>query len=171
MEVKKYPKASLENYSKLLIQLGLVLALFIVYEFINMKSYPSDVKELVGTVVSNDDSEETIEIKIVPPEITHAAKAVIPDKILKVEDEVEVMETVIESTETDENEAIEVDVEKDVVTVDEEEDVIEDVPFLVIENVPIFPGCTGSNEELRACFSAKIAKFFQKNSTQAYHQI
>jgi len=102
MEVKKYPKASLENYSKLLIQLGLVLALFIVYEFINMKSYPKDVKELSGTFISSDDSEETIEVKIVQPEVSPAVKAVIPDKILKVEDEVEILETIIETTETDE---------------------------------------------------------------------
>jgi len=120
------------------------------------------VKELVGTFVSNDNSEETIKIKIVPPEIAPTAKAVIPEKILKVEDEVEILETVIESTETDENEAIIVDVGKDVIEVEEEEDVIEDVPFLVIENVPIFPGCVGSNEQLRACFSAKMSKFVSK---------
>jgi len=162
MEVKKYPKASLENYSKLLIQLGLVLALFIVYEFINMKSYPKDVKELSGTFISSDDSEETIEVKIVQPEVSPAVKAVIPDKILKVEDEVEILETIIETTETDENEAIVVDVGKDVVAVEEEEDVVEDIPFLVIEDVPVFPGCSGTNEELRTCFSSNITKFVSK---------
>ena len=44
-------------------------------------------------------------------------------------------ETVIESTETDEYEIIEVE---DVETEDEDLDV--DVPFAVIEDVPIFPG-------------------------------
>lgn len=162
MEVKKYPNASLENYSKILIQLGLVLSLFIVYEFINMKTYPNSVKELVGAFVTDDDTEEIIEIKIVVPESQPVAKAVIPDKIVKVEDEIEIIETVIESTETDESEAVIVNLDKDVVTVEEEEDVIEDVPFLVIENVPVFPGCVGNNEELRACFSAQISKFVSK---------
>ena len=162
MEVKKYPNASLENYSKILIQLGLVLSLFIVYEFINMKSYPKNVKELVGTFVSNDDSEETIELKIIPPVTSTEVRAIIPEKILKVEDEVEIIETIIETTETDESEAIVVDVVKEVITVEEEEEVVEDVPFLVIEDVPVFPGCTGNNERLRACFSSEISKFVSK---------
>ena len=32
MEIKKNPKSNLENYSKLFMQIGLVLALFITYE-------------------------------------------------------------------------------------------------------------------------------------------
>lgn len=35
-----------------------------------------------------------------------------------------------------------------------------DVPFAVIEKVPVYPGCEGnSNEELKACFSQKISAF------------
>lgn len=162
MQIKKYPHAALENYSKILIQLGLVLALFIVYEFMNMKSYPNSVKELVGTFLNEEETEEIIEVKIIEPEIKPIVKVVLPDKIIKVEDEVEVIETVIESTEIDESDAIIIDLDKDVVSVEEEEDVVEDVPFLVIENVPIFPGCTGNNTELRACFSAQMSKFVSK---------
>lgn len=162
MQVKKYPKVSLENYSKNLVLLGLVLALFIVYEFMNMKSYPKTVEELVGAFVTQDDSEETIEIKIIEPKIEPATKAIIPEQIVKVEDEVEVVETVIESTETDELEAIVVDIEEEVISVEEEEEVIEDVPFVVIENVPVFPGCKGNNTELRTCFSAEMKKFVSK---------
>ena len=162
MEIKKYPHATLENYSKILIQLGLVLALFIVNEFLNMKSYPNVVKELVGTIVADEDVEETIEVKIIEPKIKPPVKAVLPDKIIKVEDEAEVIETVIESTEIDESDAIIIDVDNDVISVEEEEDVVEDVPFLVIENVPVFPGCKGSNIELRACFSSEMSKFVSR---------
>ena len=36
----------------------------------------------------------------------------------------------------------------------------ESVPFAAIEKVPLYPGCEGSsNEELKACFSKKIAAF------------
>ena len=46
--------------------------------------------------------------------------------------------------------------------VEESEDVAE-VPFAVIENVPVFPGCEiGNNEKKRKCMSEKIAKFVQK---------
>ena len=75
------------------------------------------------------------------------------------EDEEEVEETVIESTETDQDEEI-MEVE-DV----EVEEVIEDVevPFAVIENVPEYPGCErGSNADKRKCMSDKIAKFVQR---------
>lgn len=162
IEVKKYPNAKLSNYSTILIQMGFVLALFIVYQFMIIKSYPSDIKTMDGTYVNVEDMENTIEIKTPPPPIEKTAQPVMPDKIIKVEDQEDVVETVIESTETDENEAIIVDVDKDINSVDEDEEIVEDVPFLIIEKVPIFPGCTGGNNELRACFSEKVSKFVSK---------
>ena len=37
------------------------------------------------------------------------------------------------------------------------------MPFAVIENVPVFPGCDkGNNEWKRQCMSEKIAKFVQR---------
>jgi len=80
-----------------------------------------------------------------------------PEVIEIVEDEEEVEETVIESTETDQEE--EIDIED--IEVDEYEDV--EVPFAIIENVPVFPGCDkGNNETKRQCMSEKIAKFVQR---------
>ncbi|WP_456463354.1 energy transducer TonB [Lutibacter sp.] len=163
MEIKKYPHATLENYSKILIQLGLVLSLFIVYEFMNMKTYPKSIKGLTGDIVDVDDTEETIEIKKIEVKVKPVAKTVIPDKILKVEDKIDVEETIIESTETDESEAIIVDPNKQIKSVEEEETIVEDVPFMIIENVPVFPGCKGDNDKLRACFSAQMSKFVSKN--------
>jgi protein TonB len=162
MQIKKYPNAALENYSKILIQLGLVLSLFIVYEFMNMKSYPNPVKEIVGNYTIVDDTEENIEVKVLEPETKPPEKLTLPDRIVQVEDEVEVIETLIESTETDETDAISIDIDKDVVSVVEEEEVVEDVPFMVIEDVPVFPGCSGNNSELRACFSSQMTKFVSK---------
>jgi len=163
MQIKKYPHAVLENYSKILIQLGLVLSLFVVYEFMQMKSYPRPVQKLVGTLVSIEDSEQIVEFKPIEVQVKKTVKVLIPDKILKVENDVEIEETIIESSETDESEGIIVEesVEK-IVEVEEEEEVVEDVPFMIIENVPIFPGCKGNNIELRNCFSAQISKFVLK---------
>ena len=74
-----------------------------------------------------------------------------------VEDEEEVEETVIESTETDEEEIIEI------VEVEEVEEDI-DVPFAVIEDVPIFPGCEGvKKSERRNCFQEKMNRHIRKN--------
>jgi len=162
MQVKTYPHATLENYSTILLQLGLVLSLFIVYEFIQLKSYPRPVKELTGALIKLDDNEQIIEFKPIEIEKKSLPK-VLPDKILKVDDEVEVEETIIESTETDENEAVYVNPDKDFKAAEEEEEVVEDVPFMVIEEVPIYPGCKGSNLERRNCFLAEIAAFVTRN--------
>lgn len=162
MEIKKYPHAVLENYSKILIQLGLVLALFIVYQFLNLKSYPSEIKDLIGTFVQVDEMENNIEIKPIEIQEPPEPKAVISERILKVDDEVEIQETVIESTEIDETDAVVVNLDKEIKVVEEEEEVVEDVPFMIIEDVPIFPGCSGSNKERRECFSIEISKFVSK---------
>jgi len=75
-----------------------------------------------------------------------------------VEDEEEVEETVIESTETDQEEIVEVE---DIEVEDDFEDV--DVPFAVIEDVPIYPGCESvPKSERRACFQEKINKHIRK---------
>lgn len=45
----------------------------------------------------------------------------------------------------------------------------EDVPFAVIEQVPVFPGCEdlGSNEEQKKCMSENITEFVSKNFNTA----
>ena len=76
---------------------------------------------------------------------------VLPEKIEVVDDDVDVNETVIQSTEPDETEALEAaNIEK------------VDVPEEVIEDVPVFPGCKGSKKELKSCFNKKMQKHFQR---------
>jgi protein TonB len=163
MEIKKYPNASLENYSKVFVLLGLVLALFIVYEFINMKTFPKHIKNLSESFVTMEDDEQIVEIKPIETPQKPAPKVAKLDKIIQVEDEIEVQETVIESTESDEDQAVIVAEQiEEIVETEEEETIVEDVPFIVIEEVPIFPGCTGNRDELRACFSSQISKFVLK---------
>lgn len=159
MEVKKSPKANLENFSKLFMQLGLVLALLITYLSIEFKTYDRDISDL-GNAMFDEELEEEIPItqrieQIKPPPPPPPA----PEKIEVVEDEKEVEETVLESTETDENEAVEVEEIEEVV---EEEEVIEDVPFAIIEDAPIFPGCKGSKAELKQCLQDEIQRHVSK---------
>jgi len=159
MEIKKNPKANLENYSKLFMQLGLVLALFVTYVAIKKKTFDRQFGDL-GDVSMNADMEEEIPItERIEPEIPKTPPPPTPEKIEVVEDEKEVEETVIESTETDETEAVEVE---EIVEVEEAEEVIEDVPFTIIEDVPVFPGCTGSKVELKSCFNKQMQRHFGK---------
>ena len=155
MEIKKNPKANLENYTKLFMQLGLVLALLVVYLAIEKKTYDRIIDDLGPVVLNMDDDEQTIEIEQIKPPEPKTPPPTTPDKIEVVEDEVEVEETVIESTESDEDDAVEVE---EIIEVEEEEDVMEDVPFAIIEDVPVFPGCKGNKAQLRACLQEKITK-------------
>ena len=159
MEIKKNPKANLENYSKLFMQVGLVLALFVTYVAIEKKTFDRQFGDL-GDVNMNADMEEDVPItERIEPEIPKTPPPPTPEKIEVVEDEKEVEETVIESTETDETEAV---IVEDIEEVEEAEDIIEDVPFQIIEDVPVFPGCKGNKKELKKCFNKKMQKHFQK---------
>jgi len=159
MQIKKNPKANLENYSKLFMQLGLVLALLIVYLAIEKKTYDRVIDDLGPVVLNIEEEEQTIEIEQIKPPEPKTPPPPTPDKIEVVEDEEEVEETVIESTETDEDEAVEVE---EIIEVEEEEEVIEDVPFAIIEDVPIFPGCKGNKAKLKQCFQDKIQKHISR---------
>lgn len=159
MEVKKNPKSNLENFSKIFMQIGLVLALFVTYAAIEQKTYDKTYGDL-GTVNMNAEMEEEIPItERVEPEKPKTPPPPTPEKIEVVEDEKEIEETVIESTETDETEAV---VVEEIEEMEEEEEVIEDVSFMIIENVPVFPGCKGDNNALKACFSKMVQKHFSR---------
>ena len=161
MEIKKNPKSNLENYSKLFMQLGLVLALFITYIAIENKTYDKEYGDLGVANMASEIEEETIELTIEPPKPKQKTPPPpAPDKIEVVEDEKEVEETVIDSTETDETEAVEVD---DIEEAEEVEEIVEDVPFSIIEEVPVYPGCDkGSKADKKACLNKKLTKHIQR---------
>lgn len=159
MQIKKNPNANLENYSKLFMQLGLVLALFVVYLAIEKKTYDRVYDPLAASTLSMEDDEQVIEIEQVKPPEPKTPPPPAPDVIEVVKDEEEIEETVIESTETDEDEAVEVE---EIIEVEEEEEVMEDVPFSIIEDVPVYPGCKGNKAKLRACLQEKIKKHVNK---------
>ncbi|MDT7830748.1 energy transducer TonB [Flavobacteriaceae bacterium S356] len=159
MNIKKNPKSNLENYNKIFMQIGLVLALFVTYVAIEKKTFDKKFADL-GAITMNADMEEEIPItERVEPEQPKAPPPPTPEKIEVVEDEKEVEETIIETTETDETEAVEVE---EIEEIEEEEEVIEDVPFTIIEEAPVFPGCRGNKEQLKKCFSRKVQKHYSR---------
>ncbi|MGB0880181.1 MAG: energy transducer TonB, partial [Polaribacter sp.] len=138
---------------------GLVLALFVTYAAIEKKTYDKTYGDL-GSVNMNAELEEEIPItERVEPIKPKTPPPPTPEKIEVVEDEKEVEETIIESTETDETEAVEVE---EIEEVEEVEEVIEDVSFMIIEDVPVFPGCKGGKAALKKCFSQKVQKHFTR---------
>ena len=162
MEPKKNVKADVGRNSSIYFSVGLALVLLLTNLAINYKTYD---KAAIDIGILNVDAELEEEIPITeqlqtpppPPPPPPAA----PEEIEVVEDDKEVEETVIESTETNQEEVIaKVD---DVVVVDapvEEEE----IPFHVIENVPVFPGCEKerTNEAKKQCMSDKISQFVNR---------
>jgi protein TonB len=157
MEPKKNPKADLSRNSGLYFVLGLFVVMAIVYGAFEWKTYDEvndyDISMNVDDLL-DEEVPMTEQIKTPPPPPPPAA----PEIIEVVEDEEEVEETVIESTETSQEEEI-IEVE-DVVVDEVEEDV--DVPFAVIEDVPVFPGCENEKDK-RACFNSMMQKHISKN--------
>jgi len=154
MEIKKSPKADLQKNSSLYFVIGLAFVLFFSWQAIEWKTYKKTF-DYEALDVDEDEDEEipiTEQIKTPPPPPPPA-----PQVIEIVEDEEDVEETVIESTETNEEEIVEI------VEVEEEEEDV-DVPFAVIEDVPIFPGCEGvAKSERRNCFQEKMNKHIVRN--------
>ena len=156
MEPKKNPKVDLTKNSSLYFAIGLCLVLFVSWRLIEHKTYDNNDFSYEALNVAEDDDELvpiTEQLKTPPPPPPPAA----PTIIEVVEDEEEVEETVIESTETTQEQIIE-----DVEVIEEEVDV--EVPFAIIEDVPLFPGCENvKKSERRNCFQEKIQRHIAKN--------
>lgn len=156
MQNKKNPKADIGRNSSIYFALGLALMMFMSYATINYKVYDKDATGIDRVNMDALDEEEVPITEQVKPPPPPPPPPPAPEVIEIVEDEEEVEETIIESTESDEELEIE-----DIEIEEFEEDV--EVPFAVIENVPVFPGCErGNNEKKRKCMSDKIAKFVQR---------
>ena len=157
MQVKKNPKADLSKNSNLYFAIGLAIILFMSWRAIEWKTYDRSGYGYEALNIDDEDDEEipiTEQIKTPPPPPPPPPA---PEIIEVVEDEEEIEETIIESTETDQEEIVEI------VEVEEEfEDV--DVPFAVIEDVPIYPGCERvAKSKRRDCFQEQINKHIRKN--------
>lgn len=161
MKIKKDPKVDLQKNSSLYFVIGLCLILFISWQAIEWKTYEKSVFDYESLTVQEEEEEEIpiINQPDLPPPPLPPPVAQAPTEIEIVEDEKEVEETIIESSETTKDEIIEVE------RVEIEEEVEEiDVPFAVIEDVPVYPGCENvEKDQLRTCFQDKINKHILKN--------
>lgn len=164
MELKKNPKADLNGNSGLYFVIGLTIVLFTTWRLLEHKTYQTS-QEFETVLNVMDDMKEDVPITEIVRTATPPPPPAAPDVIEIVEDIEEVEETIIESTESSQDKFVEdaiVSVD-DVEVGDEDEDI--SVPFAVIENVPVFPGCESltSEAEKKACFSQKIQEHIQAN--------
>lgn len=139
MELKKSPKADLENKRSILILLGLVIALGITLIAFEWSTKPKKVDSL-GSIQAQMVEEEIIPItreqQVKPPPPPPPPKVIevlnIVDNDVQIEDELE-----IEDSEADDNTVIDV---APVLNVETEEEAEETQVFFIVEDMPEFPG-------------------------------
>jgi len=127
MEPKKNPEVNLERKRGLFLQIGFVVALLVVLAAFEYKSYEKVAYNLGA--LNLDDLEEEI-IPITKQEVKPPPPPPPPPEVIEIiDDEVEIENEIeIEDTESDEDEEIEI-IEED-----------DDEFFMVVENMPQFPG-------------------------------
>lgn len=161
MEPKKNPKADVGRKSLLFFQIGMILMLLLAWQAIEWKSYDKSTSDFGKLDVGDELIEEIPVTQQLTPPPPPPPPPPAPEVIDVIEDEEDVEETIIESTETHQDEKI-VEVKEIKEEVVEEE--IADVPFAVIENVPVYPGCENErgNDAKKRCMSEKVAAFINK---------
>jgi periplasmic protein TonB len=140
MEVKKSPKADLENKRNLLLTIGLVLSLGIILFAFEWKTAPKKTGSL-GQIQTQEVEEEIIPItreqEVKPPEPP-------PPKVVEVlnivDDDVDIDDE-LEIEDTDADDQTIIDVGPVVTTAQEEEEEEEEAKvFFIVEDMPEFPG-------------------------------
>ncbi len=163
MEIKKLPKVDLENKKAILFQIGLVFALsfvLIAFEWTTM-----DVKVDLSLVDDTEAVEEEIipitrqeEVKPPPPPPPPKAADIlnIVDDDVELDDELEIMDTEMD-------ESVEVDFTNIDYDYGEERD--EGEVFMIVEEMPEFPGGTAALQKYLA-ESVKYPVIAQENGIQ-----
>ena len=160
MKSKKNPNLDVGRNSSIYFAVGLNVMLLLTYLALEHRTYEKS-DTLVDVLQMSEQIEEDIPMTTInipppppPPQITEA--------ITVIENTEDLEETEVKSTEISFDDVIEPAVEvEDVVVEEVEEDIV--VPFAVIEKVPIFPGCTGNNEQLKACVQEKMQEHLVKH--------
>lgn len=176
MKIKKNPKQNLENYSSIFSLLGLVLSLFITLVFIEQKTYAAETVTLepVNHTITMDDTPIMVNVireKKLPKnkpihkikEPVEPKKAPDPNNFKKSKDDV-IIEPITIKNNIGTIETIDLD---DVDYVEDiEEAGTETIPFISVENIPVFPGCEkyiNHKEKSKKCFNKNMSKFFGEN--------
>lgn len=160
MESKKNSNLEVGRNSSIYFAVGLNVMLLLTYLALEHKTYDKtnthiDILQL-SELIEEDIPMTTINIPPPPPPPS------ITEVITVVENTEDIVETVVKSTEISFDDVIEpVIAVADVVVSVVEEDIV--VPFAVIERVPTFPGCTGNNDQLKACFQEKMQEHLKKH--------
>ena len=166
MEVKKNPNVDPKRNSSLYFLIGLTAVLMLTYVSIELKSEDPRVEVEELNIVDNMMGEEEEVILTMPPVQKLPPPPPPAPEVIQIVDNKQIIEDKkIETTEVDENKPV---VVTQASAYGEEggtaEEIDEEIPFAVIEDVPVFPGCEGVAENKRLeCFMEQMAKHIKRN--------
>ena len=154
MEIKKSAKASLENKKLLLTEVGLVVALAVVYGAFNWSSRDAQVAVLEDTTqVLVEDEMIAIQNELPPPPPEAPSIPVLSDQIDIVDDDIKLDDDMFINLEDDANLAVDIqDYREAEVTEEEVEE--EAIPFQLVEQKPSFNG--GDANEFSKWVNSKL---------------
>lgn len=155
MKQRKNQGADLEKSKGLFWQVGLTIALGVVYFSLSYKTYEGQLMDLGSVDVVLDD--EIIPITNRPNTPPPPPPAAPMEMIQIVENEIEIEEFEFQTTETDQTEVVEF-----FETVEESSDEV--FNFAIVENRPVFPGCEKEPTEDAKydCFQKALLRYVQK---------
>lgn len=166
MQVKKNPKADLGRSSLIFFQVGLIVMLSITYFGLEYNFSADDDLDLQQVQVSEFEQEDIPITQLnTPPPPPPPPPPPMPEIIEVVENQEEVEETTIQSTESNQETKMPEIVQVEDIEYEEEEEEIEKVPFLIVEKIPVFPGCENirKKEEQKECMSQKINEHVKRH--------
>ena len=154
MEVKKSPKASLENKKLLFTEIGLVAALGILYGAFEWSTKESNVEMLAdNTQVQIEDEMIAIQNETPPPPPEAPKIPILSDQIDIIDDNIKLDDDLFINLEDDANLGVEIMDYKEVEVVEE---VVEEeaIPFQLVEEKPSFNG--GDANEFSKWVNSKL---------------
>ena len=166
MEVKKNPSVDPKRNSSLYFLVGLTAVLMLTYVSIELKSEDPRVEVEKLEIADNMMGEDEEVILTMPPVQKLPPPPPPAPEVIQIVDNKQVIEDKkIETTEVDENKPVVVTQASDYGSEGgTAEEIDEEVPFAVIEDVPVFPGCEGvANNKRLDCFMEQMAKHIKKN--------
>lgn len=162
---KKNPELEIGRNSSLYFAIGLNLMLFFSWQALEYKTYEKEDVD-IGIVSMDAQTEEDIPIVQVNAPPPPPPPMAISENIEIVDDVEDIEESIMESTETNQSEAI-ADKQKVIGIGEVKVQVVEEeveVAFAVIEDVPVFPGCEGlSKSATKDCFQQKVQEHVVEN--------
>jgi protein TonB len=166
MEVKKNPNVDPKRNSTLYFQIGLAAVLLLTYLAIELKSEDPRA-EKVELIIEDNFVEDDVAIITMPPaQRLPPPPPPAPVEIQIVDNKVEIKETKIEKVE--DNQQTQQQETRTAAEYGDEgstgEVIDEEVPFAVIEQVPLFPGCENEPKSRQFdCFQEQMQKHIKKN--------